>query len=52
MEMIYKSLFYDVLVPIQCISVSWTLAVHLVFSLYVCCLQNPFEASKMTDSDE
>ena len=34
--------FYDVLVPIQCISVSWTLAAHLVFLSYVCYLQNPF----------
>ena len=31
MEILYKSLFYDVLVPIQCISVSWTLATHNLF---------------------
>ena len=39
MKIFYKSLFYEVLVPILCISVSWTLATHLVFSSYVFCLQ-------------
>ena len=52
MEIFYKSPFYDVLVPIQCISVSWTLAAHLVFSSYLCRLQNPFEAPEITESDE
>ena len=42
MEIFYISLFYDVLAPIQCISISWTPAAHLVFFSYVCCLQNPF----------
>ena len=46
MEIFYKSLFNDVLVPVQCISVSWTPAAHLVFSSYVCCLQNSFETPK------
>ena len=52
MVIFYKSIFYDALVPIQCISVSWALAAHLVFSSYVCCLQKPFEAPKITESDE
>ena len=47
----YKSLFY-VLIPIPCISVAWTIAAHLVFSSYVCCLQNTFEAPEKTESDE
>ena len=52
MEIFYKFLFYDVLVSIQFISVSWTLAAHLVFSPYVCFLQNPFEALEITESVE
>ena len=40
LEILHKSFIYDALVPISCISVSWTLAAHLVFSSYVCCLQN------------
>ena len=31
MEIFYNFLFYDVLVPIQCISVLWTLACHQLF---------------------
>ena len=50
MEIFYQFLFYDVLVPVQCISVSWTLASHLVFSLYACCLKNLFEVPKITES--
>ena len=46
------NLFLCVLIPVQCISVSWTLAAHLVFSLYLCCPQNPFQAPKITESDE
>ena len=52
MEIFCKSLLYDVLVPIQCISVYWTQAAHLVFSSYLYCLQNPFKAPKITESDE
>ena len=52
MEMFYKPLFYDVLVPIQCIFVSWTLAAHLVFLSHLCCLQIPFGAPEITESDE
>ena len=51
MEFFYKSLFNDVLVPIQCISVPWTLATHLVFSSYVCCLQNSFKNSEITGKE-
>ena len=52
MEFFYKSLFYDVLVPIQFFFDSWILTAHLVFLSYVCCLQNPFEAPEVTKSDE
>ena len=52
MRIFYKSLFYDVLVPVQCIFVAWALAVHLVFSSYIYCLQNPFKAREITESDE
>lgn len=52
MEFFYKSLFNDVLVPIQCISVPWTLATHLVFSSFVCYLQNLFEVSEITESNK
>ena len=45
-------LFLRCLVPIHCISVSWVRAAHLVFSLYVCCVHNPFEAPQITESDE
>ena len=48
----YKSLVYDVLVPIQCICVCWTLAAHLVFSSYICYLQSPFVVPEITISDE
>ena len=51
MEIFFKSFFY-VLVQIQRISVSWTLAAHLVFLYYVCCLQNLFETPEVTESDE
>ena len=46
------NLFLCVLIPVQCISVSWTLAAHLVFSLYLSCPQNPFQAPEITESDE
>ena len=52
MEISHKSLFYDVLIPIQFVSVSWTLAAHLAFSSYKCCLQNSFEAPKIPERDE
>ena len=52
MEIFYKTLFYDVLVSVQCTSAFWTLAAHLVFLSYVSCLQNPFEAPEITESDE
>ena len=52
MEIFYKSLSYDVLVPIQCSSTSLTLDAHLVVSSYVYCLQNPIEAPEITESDE
>ena len=52
MGIVYKCPFYNVLVPVQCISVSWNLAAHLVLSSNVCCLQNPFEAPEITESDE
>ena len=51
MESCYKSLFYDVLALIQCIIVSLTLAAHLIFSSYVCYLQNSFESLEITESD-
>ena len=51
MENFYKSFFNDVLVTIQCVSVSWTQAAHLVFLSFVCCLQNPFEDPEITKSD-
>ena len=38
MEIFYKSLIYGVLVPVQDIFVSWTLATRLAFSLYLCYL--------------
>ena len=44
--------FLCVLVPIQCISVSYTLAAHLVFLSYICFPQNPFKGPKITESDE
>ena len=52
MEIFYKSVFCNILVLIQCIFVSWTLAAHLIFSSYLCCLQNPFETPEITESDE
>ena len=52
MVIFYKSHSYYVLVPVQCISVTWTLAAHLVFSSYLCCLQNPFKAPELTEKDE
>ena len=52
MKYFYKSLYYHVLVPVQYISVSWTLAAQLVFLSYVCCVQNPFEASEIAENDE
>ena len=48
MEVFYQSLFHDILVPV----VSWALAAHLVFPSYVYCLQNPFKAPEITESDE
>ena len=51
MENFYKSFFNDVLVTIQCISVSWAQAAHLVFLSFVCCLQNPSEDPEITESD-
>ena len=51
MEIFNIFLFYAI-VPIQSITVSWTLDAHLVFSSYICCLQNTFEAPEITESDE
>ena len=52
MAIVYKCPFYNVLVPVQCISISWNLAAHLVLSSNVRCLQNPFEVPEITESDE
>ena len=40
-----------VLVPIQCISVYWTVAAHLIFSSYRGYLQNPFKVPEITVRD-
>ena len=52
MEIFYISLICIALVTVQRISMSWTIATHLVFSSYVCYLQNPFEASEITESNK
>ena len=44
--------FIFFLVPLHGVSVSWTHHAHLVFSSYACCLENPFEAPEITESDE
>lgn len=51
MEIFYISLF-RVLVPIYSISVSWIPTAHLVLLSYIFCLQNLFEATKITERDE
>ena len=52
MEFFYKFCFYEIIVPVQCTSAKWTLAVHQVFSSYVCCPQNLFKAPEISESDE
>ena len=49
MEIFYKSLICIALVTFQRISMSWTLATHLVSSIKGS--SNPFEASEITESN-